>query len=37
MAIPSGDSPDEVRDIYLYLQGHHATDGRVATWHVDWC
>jgi hypothetical protein len=36
MAIPSGDSPDEVRDIYLYLQGHHATDGRVATWHVDW-
>ena len=36
MAIPSGDSPEEVRDIYLYLQGHHATDGRVATWHVDW-
>jgi hypothetical protein len=36
MAIPSGDSPDEVRDIYVYLQGHHATDGNVATWHVDW-
>jgi hypothetical protein len=36
MAIPSGDSPDDVRDIYVYLQGHHATDGRIATWHVDW-
>jgi hypothetical protein len=36
MALPSGDSPGEVRDIYVYLQGHHATDGRIATWHVDW-
>ncbi len=36
MSMPSGDSPQEVKNYYLYLQGHHETDGRVATWHVDW-
>jgi hypothetical protein len=36
MGMPSGDSPEKVREYYLYLQGHHETDGRVATWHVDW-
>jgi fatty acid desaturase len=36
MAMPTGDSPDKVRDYYLYLQGHHQADGRIATWHVDW-
>jgi hypothetical protein len=36
MAVPSGDSPEDVRDINLYLQGHHATDGPVVTWHVNW-
>jgi hypothetical protein len=35
-SMPSGDSPQKVRDYYLYLQGHHETDGRVVTWHVDW-
>jgi hypothetical protein len=35
-AMPTGDSPSTVQDYYLYLQGHHETDGRVATWHVDW-
>ncbi len=34
--MPTGDSPQEVHDYYLYLQGHHINDGRVATWHVDW-
>jgi hypothetical protein len=36
MGMPSGDSPKEARDYYHYLQAHHQTDGRVATWHVDW-
>jgi hypothetical protein len=36
MSMPSGDSPEEVRDYYLYLQGHHINDSRVGTWHVDW-
>jgi hypothetical protein len=36
MAMPTGDSPDKVRDYYLYLQAHHQSDGRIATWHVDW-
>ena len=36
MSMPSGDSPQKVKEYYLYLQGHHQTDGRVATWHVDW-
>ncbi len=34
--MPTGDSPQKVRDYYLYLQGHHQSDGRIATWHVDW-
>ena len=34
--MPTGDSPQEVRDYYTYLQGHHIIDGRVATWHIDW-
>jgi len=33
---PKGDSPEKVRDFYLYLQGHQETTHRVATWHVDW-
>jgi hypothetical protein len=36
MSMPSGVSPEKVKEYYLYLQGHHETDGRVATWHVDW-
>jgi hypothetical protein len=36
MSIPTGDSPSKVREYYLYLQGHHESEGRVATWHVDW-
>jgi hypothetical protein len=36
MGMPSGDSPDKVREYYNYLEAHHQTDGRVATWHVDW-
>jgi hypothetical protein len=36
MGIPSGNSPEQVRDYYLYLQGHHESNGRIATWHVDW-
>ena len=23
-------------EYYKYLQGHHESDGRIATWHVDW-
>jgi fatty acid desaturase len=34
--MPTGDSPQKVRDYYLYLQGHHQSDGQIATWHVDW-
>jgi hypothetical protein len=34
--MPTGDSPQDVQDYYLYLQSHHQTDGRIATWHVDW-
>jgi hypothetical protein len=34
--MPTGDSPQKVRDYYLYLQSHHQTEGKVATWHVDW-
>ena len=33
---PTGDTPEKARDFYLYLQGHHESEGRVATWHVDW-
>jgi hypothetical protein len=36
MSMPSGDSPQDVQDYYAYLQGHHITDSRVVTWHVDW-
>jgi hypothetical protein len=34
--MPSGDTPEKARQFYLYLQGHHESDGRIATWHVDW-
>jgi hypothetical protein len=34
--LPSGDTPQKARDFYEYLQGHHETEHRVATWHVDW-
>jgi hypothetical protein len=34
--MPTGDSPQDVRDYYLYLQAHHQSDDRIATWHVDW-
>jgi len=33
---PRGDTPEKAREFYLYLQGHHETENRVATWHVDW-
>jgi hypothetical protein len=33
---PKGDSPEKARQFYDYLQGHHETENRVATWHVDW-
>ena len=36
MGIPTGDSPQKVEEYYKYLQGHHESDSRVATWHVDW-
>jgi hypothetical protein len=36
MSFPTGDSPQKAQDFYLYLQGHHQTENRVATWHVDW-
>jgi hypothetical protein len=35
-SMPSGESPQAANDYFLYLQGHHQTDGRVATWTVDW-
>jgi hypothetical protein len=34
--MPSGDSPEDVRAYYLYLQGHQETMQRAATWHVRW-
>jgi H+/Cl- antiporter ClcA len=34
--MPSGDSPEKARQFFEYLQGHHETDYRVATWTVDW-
>jgi hypothetical protein len=34
--LPSGDSPQKARAFYEYLQGHHETESRVATWNVDW-
>jgi hypothetical protein len=36
MAVPSGESPTHAEQYIKYLQAHHETDGRVATWHVDW-
>jgi hypothetical protein len=36
MAMPSGESPEHVKEYYGYLQSHHIIDGRVETWHVDW-
>ena len=36
MSMPTGDSPEDVQAYYQYLQGHHITDGRVETWHIDW-
>jgi hypothetical protein len=34
--MPSGDTPEKVRQYYLYLQGHQETMQRAATWHVRW-
>jgi hypothetical protein len=28
--------PKRPEDYYHYLQAHHQSDHRVATWHVDW-
>jgi hypothetical protein len=36
MGMPSGDSPEDVRQYYDYLQGHQETMQRAATWHVHW-
>ena len=36
MAMPSGDSPQKAQAFYEYLQAHHETEHRVATWTVDW-
>jgi hypothetical protein len=36
MPMPTGDSPEKVKQYYLYLQGHQESEGRIATWHVDW-
>jgi len=34
--MPSGSGPETAKQYFLYLQGHHESDGRIATWHVDW-
>jgi hypothetical protein len=34
--MPTGDSPQKAQAYYLYLQAHHQSDDRIATWHVDW-
>jgi hypothetical protein len=37
MAMPKGDSVQQVHDYYLYLQRHQLEPhGRTETWHVDW-
>src|SRR3954463_5644545 len=36
MAMPSGDSPQKAQAFYDYLNAHHETEHRVATWTVDW-
>src|SRR4029079_11287398 len=33
---PRGDTPEKVRQFYLYLQGHQESTHRVDSWHVDW-
>ena len=33
---PRGDTPEKVREFYLYLQGHQEGTHRVDSWHVDW-
>ena len=35
MSFPKGDTPEQVRQFYLYLNGHQATTHPVETWHVD--
>jgi hypothetical protein len=34
--MPSGDSPEDVRQYYHYLQAHQETMQNAATWHVRW-
>jgi hypothetical protein len=36
MSFPKGDTPEKVREFYLYLNGHQETTHPVQTWHVDW-
>ena len=36
MGMPSGDSPEDVRQYYHYLQAHQETMQNAATWHVRW-
>jgi hypothetical protein len=36
MGMPSGDSPEDVRQYYHYLQAHQETMQSAATWHVRW-
>jgi hypothetical protein len=36
MGMPSGDSPEDVRQYYDYLQSHQETMQRAATWQVHW-
>jgi hypothetical protein len=36
MGMPSGDSPEDVRQYYDYLQSHQETMQAPATWHVHW-
>jgi multisubunit Na+/H+ antiporter MnhC subunit len=36
MSFPKGDTPEQVRQFYLYLNGHQETTHPVQSWHVDW-
>jgi hypothetical protein len=36
MSIPSGDTPQKVQEIYLYLQGHQVPKEPASSWHIDW-
>jgi hypothetical protein len=36
MSMPTGDTPEKVRQFYLYLDGHQETTRPVQSWHVDW-